>query len=212
MLTVWQPTPGKGADRYENRGDRSAGASRPDVLRLRAEPLLAFHSRAAHERACGGVPGGHDRLPLRLSRGGGAGDLRGAVPRGTLPAAGHRPERPGGRQHPQLPPVDGSARGAAGNRGRALLAGAVLGLPGLLRAPVGRQGPAQVRLQETPPKHRYLISRNSSIPYFDPSRPSPDSFTPPNGATSVEMRPVFTPTMPYSRASATRHTRAMSRP
>jgi hypothetical protein len=34
---------------------------------------------------------------------------------------------------------------------------------------------------------------------------------PPKGATSVEMRPVFTPTMPVSSASATRQTRAMSR-
>ena len=27
------------------------------------------------------------------------------------------------------------------------------------------------------------------MPYFEPSRPMPDSFTPPNGATSVEMMP-----------------------
>ena len=45
------------------------------------------------------------------------------------------------------------------------------------------------------------------MPYFDPSRPMPDSFTPPNGATSVEMMPVLMPTMPYSSASATRQTR-----
>ena len=32
----------------------------------------------------------------------------------------------------------------------------------------------------------------------------PDSFTPPKGATSVEMRPVLTPRMPYSSASPTR--------
>ena len=36
---------------------------------------------------------------------------------------------------------------------------------------------------------RYLISSHSSIPYFEPSRPMPDSLTPPNGATSVEMKP-----------------------
>src|SRR5438093_5322509 len=60
--------------------------------------------------------------------------------------------------------------------------------------------------------HRYLISRNSSIPYFDPSRPRPDSFMPPNGATSVEMMPVLMPTMPYSSASATRQMRPTSRP
>jgi hypothetical protein len=65
---------------------------------------------------------------------------------------------------------------------------------------------------QMPPMQRYLISRNSSRPYFDPSRPSPDSLTPPNGATSVEMRPVLMPTIPYSSASATRQIRPMSRP
>jgi hypothetical protein len=34
--------------------------------------------------------------------------------------------------------------------------------------------------------------------------------TPPKGALAVEIRPVFTPTMPYSSASATRKTRARS--
>jgi hypothetical protein len=63
-----------------------------------------------------------------------------------------------------------------------------------------------------PPRHKYFSSRYSSIPYFEPSRPIPDSFTPPNGAVSVEIIPVFTPTIPYSRASATRHTRVISRP
>src|SRR5258707_10412570 len=65
---------------------------------------------------------------------------------------------------------------------------------------------------QIPPTQRYLISRNSSRPYLDPSRPRPDSFMPPNGATSVEMIPVLIPTMPYSSASATRQTRPMSRP
>ena len=45
------------------------------------------------------------------------------------------------------------------------------------------------------------------MPYFEPSRPKPDSFTPPNGATSVEMMPSLMPTMPYSSASATRQMR-----
>src|SRR6185437_9046148 len=49
-----------------------------------------------------------------------------------------------------------------------------------------RQGPHQ---PVTPPRHRYLTSRNSSMPYFEPSRPSPLSLTPPKGATSVEMMP-----------------------
>ena len=51
-----------------------------------------------------------------------------------------------------------------------------------------------------PPMQRYLISSHSSIPYFEPSRPMPDSLTPPNGAISVEMKPVLMPTIPYSSA------------
>jgi len=57
----------------------------------------------------------------------------------------------------------------------------------------------------------YFISRYSSIPWREPSRPRPDCLTPPNGATSVEMMPVFTPTIPYSSASDTRVTRPRSR-
>jgi len=62
-----------------------------------------------------------------------------------------------------------------------------------------------------PATHTYFISINSSIPYNEPSRPSPDCLTPPNGATSVEIRPVLTPTMPTSSASAVRQTRFRSR-
>jgi len=76
----------------------------------------------------------------------------------------------------------------------------------------GRPTDSSPAFCQTPPKHRYLISRYSSIPYFEPSRPSPDSFTPPNGATSVEINPVLIPTIPYSSPSATRQIRAMSRP
>src|SRR5690606_39733702 len=64
---------------------------------------------------------------------------------------------------------------------------------------------------QIPPRHRYFISRYSSIPYFEPSRPSPEDFMPPKGATSVEIRPVLIPTMPYSSASATRTTRLRPR-
>src|SRR5262249_52940611 len=64
---------------------------------------------------------------------------------------------------------------------------------------------------QIPPMQRYLISRKSSMPYFEPSRPVPDSFMPPKGATSVEIIPVLMPTMPYSTCSATRQTRPMSR-
>jgi hypothetical protein len=49
------------------------------------------------------------------------------------------------------------------------------------------------------------------MPYFEPSRPIPLSFMPPKGAISVEMMPSLMPTMPYSRASATRQMRPMSR-
>src|SRR5689334_3801904 len=56
----------------------------------------------------------------------------------------------------------------------------------------------------------YLSSTYSSMPYFEPSRPRPDCFTPPNGATSVEMMPSLTPTMPLSSAPDTRHARPRS--
>jgi hypothetical protein len=62
--------------------------------------------------------------------------------------------------------------------------------------------------KSTPPKHIYLISKNSSIPYFEPSRPKPLSLMPPNGAKVVEIAPVLMPTMPYSNASPTRQIRA----
>ena len=62
-----------------------------------------------------------------------------------------------------------------------------------------------------PPMQRYLISTNSSMPYLEPSRLMPDSFMPPNGATSVEMMPSLMPMMPYSSASAVFQTWPMSR-
>lgn len=58
----------------------------------------------------------------------------------------------------------------------------------------------------------YLCSRYSFSPWREPSRPRPDCLMPPNGATSVVMTPAFTPTIPYSSASATLHTRERSRP
>ena len=48
------------------------------------------------------------------------------------------------------------------------------------------------------------------MPYFEPSRPMPLSFMPPNGAISVEMMPSLMPTMPYASPSATRQMRPMS--
>lgn len=62
-----------------------------------------------------------------------------------------------------------------------------------------------------PPMHMYFTSRYSSMPFGPPSRPRPDCLIPPNGATSVEITPSLTPTMPTSNFSATRQTRPMSR-
>lgn len=63
----------------------------------------------------------------------------------------------------------------------------------------------QVNTYDEISTHRYFISRYSSIPNLEPSRPNPDCLTPPNGATSLEMAPVLIPTIPYSKASPTRH-------
>src|SRR5260221_3047686 len=62
-----------------------------------------------------------------------------------------------------------------------------------------------------PPMSTYFTSKYSSKPYLDPSRPRPDCFTPPNGATPVEMMPALAPTMPVSMRSATRKMRPTSR-
>ena len=57
----------------------------------------------------------------------------------------------------------------------------------------------------------YVVSRYSSMPSKPPSRPKPLAFTPPNGAAGLDSRPVLTPTMPNSSASATLIVRARSR-
>lgn len=54
-----------------------------------------------------------------------------------------------------------------------------------------------------PPKQTYLISKYSSMPYFEPSRPKPDCFTPPKGHSTEEIIPSLTPTIPTSSCSAT---------
>jgi hypothetical protein len=51
--------------------------------------------------------------------------------------------------------------------------------------------------------HKNLISRNSSIPHLDASRPRPEAFTPLDVATSDEKMPVLAETIPYSNASLT---------
>ncbi len=82
--------------------------------------------------------------------------------------------------------------------------------PGKARTTAARAvalGPSRHR----PPMARYFSSRYSSSPCREPSRPSPECLMPPNGATSEDIDPVLMPTMPYSRASPTRHTRPMSR-
>ena len=107
---------------------------------------------------------------------------------------------------------------AAGRRGRGRRGAGEDGtrLSGRSRRRSGRNWRARARRcspveRQTPPMQTYFISRYSSMPYLEPSRPMPDCLTPPNGATSVEMMPVLTPTMPYSSASATRQTRPTSR-
>src|SRR5262249_40627609 len=75
----------------------------------------------------------------------------------------------------------------------------------------GRDAIAPTAVRRRPRRHSrtpmYLVSRNSSIPGRPPSRPSPDSFTPPNGAAGFDTTPWFKPTMPVSRASQTRRPR-----
>lgn len=46
--------------------------------------------------------------------------------------------------------------------------------------------PAIVLLMTRDYKLKRLTSKYSSIPYLEPSLPSPDCFTPPNGATYLE--------------------------
>ena len=48
------------------------------------------------------------------------------------------------------------------------------------------------------------------MPYFEPSRPMPLSFMPPNGTISVYTMASLMPTMPYSSPSATRPLRSVS--
>jgi len=82
---------------------------------------------------------------------------------------------------------------------------------GELELLAGREQVLVQRQRRHIPRQTYLSSSQSSTPYFEPSRPIPDSFIPPNGATSVEMIPVLTPRIPYSSASETRQTRPRSR-
>src|SRR5262249_56503886 len=81
-------------------------------------------------------------------------------------------------------------------------------LPDALRA-AGDDG--DLPGHQMPPMQRYFVSSQSSMPYLEPSRPMPDSFTPPNGATSVDTTPVLIPRIPYSSASEIRQMRPMSR-
>ena len=78
-----------------------------------------------------------------------------------------------------------------------------------------RRGSRAARRSPEAPRCRPSASFSSS-PLVDrrtlePSRPMPDSLTPPKGATSVERSPVLMPTMPYSSASPTRQMRPTSR-
>jgi Fic family protein len=96
---------------------------------------------------------------------------------------------------PKLPKDSAAGRRGVGSEPRDLRA-----------SESGAPRPGQI-----PPRQTNLISRNGSMPYLEPSRPMPDCLTPPKGATSWAKMPAFTETMPASSASATRHTRPMSR-
>src|SRR6266571_7998109 len=76
-----------------------------------------------------------------------------------------------------------------------------------IRAPQDEVGDRFTISQLSPPIWKDLISRYSSMPYFEPSRPMPDCLMPPKGATSSETEPVLSPTMPNSNRSATRQAR-----
>ena len=69
----------------------------------------------------------------------------------------------------------------------------------------------QLNIGDKPSQQRYFVSRNSSIPWCDPSRPSPLCLTPPNGATSFEIKPQLIPIIPDSIAAEARQMRAASR-
>ena len=59
------------------------------------------------------------------------------------------------------------------------------------------------------PSHRQVLHLEPLVDAVAsiPRGRCPDSLTPPNGATSVETKPVLMPTMPYSSASDTRQMR-----
>src|SRR6185369_4388865 len=110
----------------------------------------------------------------------------------------------------KLVPLEGDAEALAGRLqhanafGHHLLADAVSGDDRdavLLHAdsPTSDGDSASARL----PCSRNLVWRYSSRPYFDPSRPYPEAFTPPKGATSEESAKSLIPTRPASRLAPT---------
>jgi hypothetical protein len=54
------------------------------------------------------------------------------------------------------------------------------------------------------PIQKNLLFKYSLIPYLDPSYPKPDSLTPPNGASIVDIKLSLAPIKPTSKRSATR--------
>src|SRR5471030_740317 len=99
-------------------------------------------------------------------------------------------------QHPQAFRQDFLADTIAGNRGDSEY--------------LAHQSWLPMSVNYSPPMWKALTSRYSSRPYLLPSRPRPDCLMPPNGATSMEMMPVLSPTMPNSSASPNRHERRKS--
>ncbi len=165
---------------WMGRADQTTKVRAFSCIRGRSPTSCAAIRPSPGRASSSTIPRCRSHDPARRGRGGG----EARPPRGDRLAAGG----------------DQAARRGGGARSR--------------RARQRRQGdrrPPQVLIRRRParpsghrpPMHRYFTSTYSSMPYFEPSRPSPDCLTPPKGATSVVMRPVLMPTMPYSRPSAT---------
>ncbi len=81
------------------------------------------------------------------------------------------------------------------------------------RTPTEKRSEVGSRLCRYAPRRGITMSfcsRNSSIPWRPPSRPSPDCLTPPKGVAGLETMPAFKPTMPTSSASETANARSTS--
>ena len=110
------------------------------------------------------------------------------------------------------PPADPRAAGSVAGLGR--LPRATRAAPGARVGGRGATGAARSAGCAERGRYQlaamYLVSQNSRMPWWPPSRPRPLCLTPPNGAAGSEIRPRFSPTMPHSSFSETRSPRARS--